>query len=277
MTTSVQFEAQESGANAPEVPATTTLEGDRPAWLPSNFKSPEELARSYAELQAQNTRVSQELSALKGSSKDEKPGAPNDPLKVPTPKPDDKAKTDDQQTQDAIKSTGFDVNPYSAEFETTGDVAPDNRAKIADGIKSLFNGDAELARRVVDQYVDGRKVSVENDRNLFMQEAGGEEQYANMVSWAAQSIPREDQASFNRTIESGDRSAILFAIAGLKARYQAANGIEPSVSYSGNRPLTPGGNKPYNSTAEMTADMRDPRYQTDPAFREMVKARLAAG
>jgi len=39
---------------------------DRPPWLPSNFKSPEDLANSYKSAQAKLTQTEQELSSLKG-------------------------------------------------------------------------------------------------------------------------------------------------------------------------------------------------------------------
>lgn len=39
--------------------------GERPDWLPSNFKSPEDLAQSYRESQAALTRTRQELSEVK--------------------------------------------------------------------------------------------------------------------------------------------------------------------------------------------------------------------
>ncbi|CLP71539.1 Uncharacterised protein [Mycobacterium tuberculosis] len=61
------------------------------------------------------------------------------------------------------------------------------------------------------------------------------------------------------------------AILGLKARYDAANGSEPTL-LGGNAKAS---EDVFRSTAELTAAMKDPRYKKDPAYREDVKQKLA--
>ena len=60
---------------------------------------------------------------------------------------------------------------------------------------------------------------------------------------------------------------------GLKARYEQANGSEPSlVKGKGTTPQADA----YNSWAEVTVAMSDPRYSKDPAYQSLVKSKIAA-
>src|SRR5690606_29736434 len=57
MAETIVFSTPETGATVPEgSPQTPT---NRPEWLPENFVSPEDLAKSYKELQAELTRIKQ--------------------------------------------------------------------------------------------------------------------------------------------------------------------------------------------------------------------------
>ena len=131
------------------------------------------------------------------------------------------------------------------------------------------------ARAIVDQYIEGQKAVVGNDMAMYMQTAGGEENYQAMVAWASTTLPPAEIAAINTQLDSTDRTAVTFAITGLKAKYEAANGKQPSIltGNSGGVSSVAG----FKSVAEMTAAMADPRYKKDPAYREAVKARIAAG
>jgi hypothetical protein len=282
----VTFTSAPTGPNAPPTPAAS----DRPSWLPENFAAPEDFAKSYGELHAEFTRTRQELSALKGEQTpaEGQPPAPNPaaPTASATSTEQPPAGTNNDQPQeqkpaesgaeaDAAKqvadAAGFDLNPFHDEYETSGDVSQDSRAKIADGLKAVLG---EGARQLVDDYIEGQKLIVQNDRKLFMDTAGGEENYNAMLAWAAEGMQKEQKEAYNRQINSGDRHAVLFAIEGLKAKYEAANGRAPNVILTGGGggAVTEAG---YKSSAEMRRDMADPKYKTDPAFREMVKRKLA--
>jgi hypothetical protein len=264
--TEISFTPPETGPNAPTPPVDT----DRPAWLPDNFTKPEDLASSYKELQAKMTQQAQELAALKkpGDTPPEPPKDPNTP-DPNAPKPADK---DAEAAKKVADAAGFDLAPFSTEYATAGDVSEESRAKIAEGLKSILGADA---RTVVDQYIEGRKATDANDNALYMTEAGGAENYTAMITWAAKSLPADEIEAFNKAVDSGDRHSTIWAIQGLKGKFAKANGLPGEI-------ITPGaggggnGGGGYASAAEMTRDMGDPKYKTDPAFREMVKRKLAA-
>jgi len=265
----VVFEAQETGATPPEPPKT-----EAPA-LPDNL--PENVKKSYNDMRAEVTRLQQELAKTKPATEPAttqvseqkpvdpaKPEAPTEPAKKPD-NPDDAAKK-------VTDAAGFDVSPFQQEYDTNGDVSPESRDKIAEGLKNVLGANA---RAIVDQFIEGQKVVHQNDRKMYMDAAGGDEAYTTMTTWAAQNLPADQVEVFNRQVTSGDRSATLFAIEGLRAKFEAAVGREPSLLRASSTPAA-GGLQPFRSTAEMVRAMQDPRYKTDDAYREDVKKRLAA-
>ena len=63
----------------------------------------------------------------------------------------------------------------------------------------------------------------------------------------------------------------MFAIQGLHSRYRSGVGVEPTL-VKGEVGDTTVGN--FQSLAEITAAMSDPRYEKDPAYRSQVAEKL---
>jgi hypothetical protein len=63
------------------------------------------------------------------------------------------------------------------------------------------------------------------------------------------------------------------AIKGLYAKFTEATGNEKPLATT-SADVTGANTDVYRSKTEMTADMRDPKYATDPAFRQQVAAKL---
>jgi hypothetical protein len=62
------------------------------------------------------------------------------------------------------------------------------------------------------------------------------------------------------------------AISGLHAKYVAKSGVEPRL-IGGKAPRDAG--EKFESTAQLVEAMKDPKYQSDPAYRRKIEARLA--
>jgi len=273
---SVTFPAAVTGAEAPK-PAET------PA-LPEKFKgkSAEEIAASYAELEANFTRTQQELAGLKKTPADtnttppKKEGAEattTDPEKKPAnglEVPEDKA------AAEVVAKAGLDVSASQTEFDTTGDVSEENRAKLAESLKATLGDDA---RAVIDQYIEGKKATLANYSNKVKTTAGSEEAYVELVTWAKTNLSKEEKVAFNNAVNSGDINAATLAVEGLKARAAKAGHSNPEL-VGGDRSQSIVG---FKSTAEMISAMseKDPatgkvKYASDPAYRKSVEARVAA-
>ena len=107
--------------------------------------------------------------------------------------------------------------------------------------------------------------------NSVMNAAGGEAQYNRIVEWAASNLDNRSIDAFDSVVDSGNPAAINIAFAGLKSRYEEANGYEGRMLQG--KAASSGGDL-YRSQAELVAAMSDPRYDTDPAYRADVIEKL---
>jgi hypothetical protein len=82
----------------------------------------------------------------------------------------------------------------------------------------------------------------------------------------------DEVKAFNAAV-IGTPAAQSLAISGLKARFEAAVGSDPSLVRGS--AAAGGAGAGYQSRAEVTADMKDPRYKKDPAYRAAVQAKLS--
>ena len=111
----------------------------------------------------------------------------------------------------------------------------------------------------------------EAEVNSVQNAAGGEANYNRVVSWAAENLTDAAIDAFDSVVDSGNTMAIQIAFAGLQAEYNEANGYEGRM-LQGKAPNRSG--NAYRSQAELVAAMGDPRYDTDPAYRADVVAKL---
>ena len=109
--------------------------------------------------------------------------------------------------------------------------------------------------------------------NQIQNSVGGEKQYTNIVSWAANNLPEKQVLAYDNLVASGNVEAINLALAGLKAQYDDAFGSE-GRTLQGRSPRNSDG--VFRSQAELISAMSDPRYETDEAYRDEVIDKLNA-
>lgn len=228
----------------PPIDADKTTVAERPAHIPEKFWDAakgevrvEDLAKSYAELEA-----------LKG-----KPAAPE-------------AKTeevDPAAAAAAATKAGLDLSALETEYRTAGKLSDDNMAKLKA---------AGFSENDVADYIAGREARVAQFETSVMEAVpGGAEKYSEMMEWAKVNLTAPEIAAYNKAIDSGDVAQARLAAAGVGAKFTAAVGSEPNL-VGGSAKAGPG--DVYESTAQVTADMKNPLYQTDPAYRAKVQAKL---
>ena len=152
----------------------------------------------------------------------------------------------------------------------------ENNGTITDDMyKSLES--TGLSRSAIDSYLAG--VSAESgytataetndlsdsDVSTIKKSAGGEQEYNQLVNWAASNLPAKQTEAFDTLIETGNVDAIQLAVDGLKAKYENANGYEGRM-LSGKAPQTSA--DVFRSQAQVVEAMSDPRYDNDPAYRQ---------
>ena len=111
----------------------------------------------------------------------------------------------------------------------------------------------------------------ESQVNQIKNAAGGEAAYSNIINWAKSNLEAEQISAFDDVVNTGSVQAINLAVAGLKAQYDNANGVEGRM-VTGKAPTNSG--DVFRSQAELVRAMSDQRYDTDPAYRQDVIEKL---
>jgi len=232
---------QVSGQEKPADQQQQKPAGERPAWLPEKFKTPEELAASYKELE---TKLGQ-------GKKEETPAAAAaaTPTNVPT------------ITKELPQ---VDMGTISAEYAKNG--------KLSDETYRSLAGKG-FSKEVVDAHIAGQQALVEKYTKTLEDSVGGKETLDSIVKWAGANLDDKAIDSINAVLKSGNDVAAKTILAGLKSQYVAAMGQDPSLVNAEGAPGTSGA-QPFRSNAEIVTAMRDKRYRTDEAYRQDVAARL---
>ena len=104
----------------------------------------------------------------------------------------------------------------------------------------------------------------DSDLSSVYNSVGGEEQYNQLTSWAADNMDDSALDAFNSIINQGNPVAIQIAVAGMKAEYDNAEGYEGRMLQGKAAKSSDG----FRSQAEVVEAMSDPRYDRDPAYRQ---------
>jgi hypothetical protein len=232
--------------------------------LAGKYKSVEDLERAYQEAQR---KLSQRGQA-------EKPEAEADQA--------DDSEQEKPQTGNAKEIYGefigsrleehdIDFSDMNARWQQSGELQSEDYDKL---------GEAGFSREMIDAYLSGLQYKAVQDTaltvqqiNSIKQEYGGEKGYTDMLQWAADNLSEEEVAGFNEIVTGNSTlSAVRMAVSGLHAKYLAKTGVEPKL-IGGKAPRDNGDR--FESTAQLVEAMKDPKYQSDPAYRRKIEARLA--
>jgi len=225
-----------------EKPVEQSVETSKPEGLPEKFNSVEDLAKSYSELEKKL-----------GESK---------PEETPEPKQEEPKTEDLEIANKAAESAGLNVQDLQAEFDNSGELK-------AESYEALDK--AGIPKEYVDQFIAGQLAMRENLVSDVKGVAGGEDSYGEMMEWASNNLSESEKNAYNNAVNNTDVEAIKLAVVGLKARYESANGIEPTLTKGKASPSTEGG---FRSWAEVTEAMADARYQKDIAYQDDVKRKI---
>ena len=230
----------DAASNPPVEGTEGTPPEDRPQWLPEKFKSPEDMAKAYSELEAKL-----------GQAKPADPPAA-DPAATPPADP-----------QAALAGKGLDLQDFSSEFAQKGELSTESYEKLAK---------AGYSRQIVDQYIEGQRAVAARFESDIMTEVGGAEKYSEITTWAKANLTPQEIAAYNTAVSSGNADQAKLAALGLGAKFEKANGSDPQRLLGGQS----SGNTSdvYESVAELKEAMKDPRYKNDPAYRAKVQSKL---
>jgi len=233
-------ETPEEQQAEPQAEETT----ERPEWLPEKFKSAEDMAQAYAELEKRMGQGTKEVEE--------------------TEQPEEQQ---EEQTDDNKEEVG-DYNEAVVEaskefFENDGKLSEDTYKKL-EGIG--------LPRDLVDSYAAGQQALLQSEEAQIKGVAG--DNYDAMAEWANEHLPQEEIDAFDEAVTSGTISQAKLAVQGLYARYQNATGATQPKLVQG--AVSGSSTMPFKSMQELARAQSDPRYRSgDKAYHQEIDRRLA--
>ena len=168
---------------------------------------------------------------------------------------------DSEEAAKILETKGFDYAALSKEYNETGKISKETRAKLAE---------VGITDEVIDNFISGQEAKAEVERNQMAECIGGRQVFDEVLKWAAVNIPADEIASINQV---RDKNIIKIILKDLKARMEDKEGITPDYTKGdGSKPAV----EVYRSQAEMFEAISNPKYQKDEAYREDVKKKIAA-
>jgi len=238
-------DAAEAVGTISEEQAGEEQQVERPEWLPEKFKSPEDMAQAYSELEkkmGQGTNEEQPAETTEENEGD-----------VQDDKPDDNENADyNAAVVDASKEF----------FENDGQLSEETYEKLAK---------AGLPKELVDSYAAGQQALLQSEEGEIKSVANG--QFDAMAEWANDNLEQEEINAFDDIVTTGTKEQAKFAVKSLYDRYTQANGSSPKLVQGA---VTGGSTMPFKSMQELARAQSDPRYKSgDKAYHEEIDRRLS--
>ena len=232
---------EEPQAETEELPQE---QSDRPEWLPEKFKSAEDMAQAYAELEK---KLGQ---------------APKEDTEE-SEQVEEKAEDEKEQSEEDVSEAYKAVAEASKEFfENDGQLSEETYNALEK---------AGLPRDLVDSYAAGQQALLQSEEAQIQSVANG--QYDAMAEWANENLPQEEIDAFDEAVTGGTVQQAKLAVQGLYARYQNATGSTPKLTQG---TAVGASTMPFKSMQELARAQSDPRYRSgDKAYHEEIDRRLA--
>lgn len=255
--------AERHTVNDPESGAVPPYKDDEGKIL-GKFQDEKALVEAYQELE-------RKLGGGGDPPPPQDPPAPAEPPKdeSKTP-PKDESKPGPKQRElsiDDMKSIEDNPPPVfadaSTEYAEKGELSPETYEKLAK---------AGATKEMVDTFIAGREALWERQESEALELVGGRDEAEKMVEWARQNLKPEEIKAYNDAVNGTDFNLAKLHIRDMVTRFRESGASQFSVGPEG----TPGGGRPrgFQSQAQIREAMRDPRYNTDPAYRAEVIERV---
>jgi len=226
------------------------LVAEQEGLLAGKYNNPQELEKAYLELQSKLGQSETDQAGEEGEGEEEG--------------------TDEEVSE---TSPAFDLISQASEeyYSNDNTLSPETIEKFSSmSSTDIVNAYMESIKNTPAQ--QQQEVDIPDAQvNEIQNAVGGEKQYTNIVSWAANNLPEPTVLAYDNLVASGNVEAINLAMQGLKAQYENANGYE-GRTLQGKAPKTSG--ETFRSQAELVAAMGDPRYDTDEAYRNDILKKL---
>ena len=189
------------------------------------FKSPQDLAKAYAELQR---KMGQQSSA----KPEIEPVVDPEATEAPGYSADQASEVYGKEAVELLAGKGVDL----AELMWNADQGADISEHF-DTLAETF----KVPRQVVENYVSkaqsapstGEAGLSEADATELLQSVGGQDNFDQLSGWAKANLPEQELASYNAVVDSGNKEAIGWALKAMQARQVAPDAVVEPQLYGG--------------------------------------------
>lgn len=245
--------------------------------VPGNFKSVGDWFSALKSAQGEYTKARQEISELKKQLPVAEPKAQEQPKVEPPPTipeelriPEAKVEPPPQAAEKILSQEEW--AKYSTEFAVNGNLSQESRTAIREKLN--------VPDFVIDDFMQGQKARLQQAYSEAANRVGGKDTLARVFDWASKNLSKQEQATVNASLATPSWEVTLL---GLKAKYDTAQASRVTAQ----EPAKTGGTKvgvnsaavannlPYGSKAEFYSERSDPRFKSDPKFRQAVELRMS--
>ena len=173
--------------------------------------------------------------------------------------------------EDVAESVSVLQNASDEYYANDGQLSAETMEKFSE------MSSADLVNAYVAMYENGQVVTqdvgadlTDAEMNTVYNSVGGEAEYNRLTDWASDNLESKALSAFNSIIDQGNPIAIQIAVAGLRSEYEAQEGYEGRMLTGKAAQVSNG----FRSQAEVVQAMNDPRYDSDPAYRQDVYDKL---
>ncbi len=162
-----------------------------------------------------------------------------------------------------------DWDKWGYEMNTTGQLSEETVAEI--------KGKTNFSDRMIADYVTGQKAKMREAYGKASDIVGNQDKLGNIMKWAESSMSPEERLNINAGLASPGYEVVL---RGLSAQYDHAMAQKPTANEPAPMPNrqpvaeTQVSTPAYGTQREFNTDRNNPRFRTDPKFREAVEARM---
>ena len=214
--------------------------------LAGKFEDAEALEKAYIELQSKLGEPKEEKAEVKEEKTEAKEEVKEEPKEEP-----------DYEFLDKLWEESKNEKYSDDLLDKLNDMKPADVAQLYLNYRSGV--DTEPQELTQEQATDLQK------------SVGGEQKYNTMLQWASQNFDEAEISRYDKVMESGDADAAYFAVQALASKYNDGVGVEGKM-LTGKPAKAQGDN--FRSQAEVVRAMSDPRYESDPAYRQDIYDKL---
>ena len=167
------------------------------------------------------------------------------------------------EVKEETNKTNNSLEPYYKEFADAGTLSEKSYTDLAK---------MGLDKNLVDGYIAGQKAIAEAEVKQVQSIVGGEEKYKQLLDWSTKNLNEAEATAFNELLDTGSIEQVKLAVSAIANR-AGISGQEKPTMFEGD--TTASTADAFESIAQVTQAMNDPRYDKDPAYRKQVEMKIA--